>query len=140
MPRAVLDTSVLVRYLTNDDSVKGNAVGAILHDAVDAAFAMPEVAVAELAFVLLRVYRWPVEKVADALRAVVNHRAIEVPGKELWLDVAQDIEGGRGVIDAYLLRTAERAEIGDVMTFDESMKPLSTVKCVVPEGSDRPNR
>ncbi len=98
----------------------------------DAAFVMPEVAVAELAFVLLRVYRWPVEKVADALRAVVNHRAIQVPGKELWLDVAADIEGGRGVIDAYLLRTAERAEIEDVMTVDESMRPLPTVRCIVP--------
>lgn len=132
MPRAVLDTSVLVRYLTNDDPVKATAAVAVLQRAVDGAFVMPEVAVAELAFVLLRVYRWPVEKVADALRAVVNHRAIEVPGKELWLDVAADIEGGRGVIDAYLLRTAERAEIEDVMTVDESMRPLPTVRCIVP--------
>lgn len=89
---------------------------------------MPDVAVAELAFVLLRVYRWPVEKVADALRAIVNHRAIEVPGKELWLDVAADIEAGRGVIDAHLLPTAERVEIEDVMTFDENMRPLPTVR------------
>jgi len=132
MPRAVLDTSVLVRYLTHDDPVKATAAGALLHGAVDAALVMPDVAVAELAFVLLRVYRWPVKKVADALRAVVNHRAIEVPGKELWLDVAEDIEGGRGVVDAYLLRTAERAEIKDVMTFDENMKPLPTVRCAVP--------
>ncbi len=132
MPRAVLDTSVLVRYLTNDDPVKATAASAVLHGAVDAAFVMPDVAVAEFAFVLLRVYRWPVEKVADALRADVNHRAIEVPGKELWLDVAADIEAGRGVIDAHLLRTAERVEIEDVMTFDENMRPLPTVRCVVP--------
>jgi predicted nucleic acid-binding protein len=129
---AVLDTSVIVRYLTGDDPVKAQAAGRLLQDAANASLLMPDVAVAELAFVLLRVYRWPVPRVADAIRAVVNHRAIEVPGRELWLDVADDLEHSRGVIDAYLLRTAERADVPDVVTFDETMRPLAGVRCVVP--------
>ena len=38
---------------------------------------------AELAFVLLRVYRWPIADVADAIRAVVSDPAIVVPDAEL---------------------------------------------------------
>ncbi len=132
MPSSILDTSVLVRYLTNDDQTKADSVRALLQTASDESLLMPNVAVAELAFVLLRVYRWPISKVADALRAVVTHRSIEVPDEEIWLDVADDLEGGRGVIDAYLVRTAERMGVGRVLTFDEGIQPLPTVICVTP--------
>jgi predicted nucleic acid-binding protein len=132
MSVSVLDTSVLVRYLTNHDPAKASAVRTLLQTAPNSSLFMPNVAVAELAFVLLRVYRWPIPKVADALRAVVNHRAIDVPRGELWLDVADDLEGGRGVIDAYLVRTAESNGIETVLTFDEVMKPLPTVACLAP--------
>jgi predicted nucleic acid-binding protein len=132
MLTSVLDTSVLVRYLTNDDSTKAASVRALLQTASDASLLVPDVAVAELAFVLLRVYRWPAMKVGDVLRAVVNHRAIDVPGREIWLHVADDIERGGGVIDAYLVRTAERAGIEQVLTFDDGMKPLPTVQCIAP--------
>jgi predicted nucleic acid-binding protein len=132
MLTSVLDTSVLVRYLTNDDSTKAASVHALLQAASDASLLVPNVAVAELAFVLLRVYRWPAMKVADALRAVVNHRAIDVPGQEIWLHVADDIERGGGVIDAYLVRTAEHAGIEQVLTFDDGMKPLPIVRCIAP--------
>lgn len=132
MPTAVLDTSVLVRYLTNDDPVKAGAAAAYLRRQPVGSLLMPDVAVAELAFVLLRVYRWNPSQVAAALRAVVSHHAIIVPGRELWLDVADDLENGRGPVDAYLLRTAERQGMSVVITFDERMKPLPTVQPLSP--------
>lgn len=129
---AVLDTSVLVRYLTGDDSVKAAAAGAFVQQAAHGSLLLPDVAVAELAFVLLRVYRWPILQVADALRAVVTHQAIVVPDRQTWLDVADDLQYGRGPVDAYLLRVAESAGIPEVVTFDESMRPLRDVRCVEP--------
>jgi predicted nucleic acid-binding protein len=103
-----------------------------LLDADDNSLLLPDVALAETAFVLLRVYRWPVTSVADAIRAVVNHRAIDVPGREIWLDVADDLERGSGPVDAYLLRTAERPGIGEILTFDEEMRSLPNVRRVAP--------
>lgn len=132
MPDLVLDTSVVVRYLTKDDPAKAAAAVSFLRRAPHGSLLFPDAAVAELAFVLLRVYRWPIGDVANGIRAVVSHRAIEVPGRELWFDVSDDLEQGRGVVDAYLLRTAARAEIGAVVTFDEGMKPLPTVRCFAP--------
>lgn len=132
MPAAVLDTSVVVRFLTNDDTVKAAAVRAYLATAAEASLLFPDVAVAEMAFVLLRVYRWPRGSVADALRAVSNHQAIVVPGRELWLDVADDLERGQGLIDAYLLRTAERGSIATILTYDADLRPMHGVRCAQP--------
>jgi predicted nucleic acid-binding protein len=130
--RAVLDTSVLVRYLTGDDAAKADSVRAMLARAGDASLLFPDVALAELGFVLLRVYRWPVPSVAAALRGVVMHPAIDVPGADVWLDVADDIEHGRGLVDAYLMRTALNASAPTLLTFDTELKPLASVRCRQP--------
>jgi predicted nucleic acid-binding protein len=132
VPHALLDTSVLVRYLTNDDVVKASAARSYLQSADKDSLLLPPVAMAELIFVLLRVYRWPVASVADAVRAVVSDRAIVVPDGPLWLQVADDLEHGFGPVDAYLLRTAEQGGMGAVITFDERMKELPTVRRVIP--------
>jgi predicted nucleic acid-binding protein len=132
MLTSVLDTSVLVRYLTNDDEAKAVSVRTLLQTSSDASLLFPNVAVAELTLVLLRVYRWPVPSVADALRAVVTHRSIAVPDQEVWLDVADDLEHGRGIVDAYLVRTAERMGVGKLLTFDEGIQSLPSVVCAAP--------
>ncbi|GAC1575789.1 MAG: hypothetical protein NVS3B18_09540 [Candidatus Dormibacteria bacterium] len=132
MTTAVLDTSVLVRYLTRDDAAKADAARAFVAAAAPDALLFPSVAVAELGFVLLRVYRWPLGRVADAIRAVVSHPAIEVPDAGLWLDVADDLDGGRGLVDAYLLRAAVRAGASVLVTFDAAIEPLAGVTCREP--------
>lgn len=130
--RAVLDTSLLARYLTNDDPGKAAQVRALLaaHTANDLIF--PSVAVAELGFVLLRVYRWPVPDVAMAIRAVVTHPAIAVAEAPLWLDVADDLDAGHGLVDAYLMRLAPSTDSKTVMTFDAGIKPLPGITCREP--------
>jgi predicted nucleic acid-binding protein len=88
MPTSVLDTSILVRYLTKDYETKAVSVRAFLQTASDASLLMP--------------------------------------------NVADDLEHGRGVVDAYLIRTAERMGVGTLLTFDGGIKPLPTVACVAP--------
>lgn len=132
MTRAVLDSSVLVRYLTGDDARKANAVRTLLAGAEAGSLLLPDVAVAELGFVLLRVYRWSVRSVADALRAVAMHPAIEVPGASTWLDVADDVEQGRGLVDSYLMRTALSESAPTLLTVDTALKPITGVRCREP--------
>jgi predicted nucleic acid-binding protein len=133
MPAAVLDTSVLVRYLTEDSREKAAAARTYLQAADKDSLLFPHVAMAELAFVLLRVYRWPASSAADAIRAVVSNRAIVVPDTQIWLQIADDLEQGYGPVDAYLLRTAERSGVGAVVTFDENMRELPSVRRVTPQ-------
>ncbi|HEX6492222.1 MAG TPA: PIN domain-containing protein [Candidatus Dormibacteraeota bacterium] len=129
---AVLDTSVIVRYLTRDDPAKADASRAYIAGQADGALLFPDVAMAELGFVLLRVYRWGIENVARALRAVVSHPAIDVPEGGIWLDVADDLEQGLGLVDAYLMRVAQQAAAGTLVTFDSSMRAVPGVVCREP--------
>ncbi len=129
---AVLDTSVIVRYLTQDDPAKAAAAGSFIAAQPGGALFFPGVAMAELGFVLLRVYRWPIEQVARALRAVVSHPAIDVPDAGTWLDVADDLEHGHGLVDAYLMRVALAAAGGTLLTFDASIRALPGVVCREP--------
>jgi predicted nucleic acid-binding protein len=128
----VLDTSVLVRYLTRDDPAKADAARAFISGASDASLFFPSVALAEMGFVLLRVYRWPVAAVAGAVRAVVSHPAIEVPDLTAWLDVADDLESGRGLVDAYLMRLALERGTPTLVTFDDAIKAVAGVTCRQP--------
>lgn len=132
MTTAVLDTSVLVRYLTRDDAAKADAAKGFLAAAAANTLLFPSVAVAELGFVLLRVYRWPAGQVAHAIRALISHPAVEVPEVAVWLKVADDLDSGRGLIDAYLMRTALRAGAPDLVTFDADIKPVEGVTCLEP--------
>jgi predicted nucleic acid-binding protein len=129
---AVLDTSVLVRYLTRDDPTKADAAKAYIASASEGALLFPSVALAELGFVLSRVYRWPVAVVAGAIRAVASHPAIDVPDMTAWLDVADDLESGRGLVDAYLMRVALEAGAPTLVTFDDAIKPLAGLTCRQP--------
>jgi len=61
----------------------------------------------------------------------VSKRAIAVPGGQLWLQVADDLEHGYGPTDSYLLRTAEQGGKGALITLDEHMKALPTVRCLM---------
>lgn len=129
---AVLDTSVIVRYLTQDDPVKGAAAGSFIAAQPEGALLVPGVAMAELGFVLLRVYRWPADQVARALQAVVSHPAIHVPDAGTWLDVADDLEHGHGLVDAYLMRVALAAAGGVLLTYDASLRAVPGVTCREP--------
>lgn len=130
--RSVLDTSALARYLTNDEPGKAAQVRALLAAQTANDLIFPSVAVAELAFVLLRVYRWPVTEVAMAIRAVVTHPAIAVSEGPMWLDVADDLDAGHGLVDAYLMRLALSTDSKTVLTFDAGIKPLPGITCREP--------
>ena len=65
-----VDTSVLMRYLIQDDPEKGSAAARLL-DGPEQLGVSP-VALAETAFVLLRVYGVPRERVVDGLVALLR--------------------------------------------------------------------
>lgn len=131
MTRAVLDTSVLVRHFTGDDPRKAAAAKKLLEEAPDNSLIFPDVALAELGFVLLRIYRMSRAFVAGVLRSVVTHPAIDIQ-PIVWLAVADDLEAGHGLVDAYLMRTAAAVGVPTLLTFDTKAKPARGVQCREP--------
>lgn len=128
---AFLDTNVLVRHLTGDPPDQATRATAYLRRAE--ALLLPDLILAEAAYVLESFYEAPRAQVAEALRAVLAFPAIRVVDAELLLRAVEVYDTHRlDIADAYLVASAERTGVGEVATFDRGIDRVPTVRRVEP--------
>lgn len=119
--RAVIDTNLLVRYLTEDDPSKANEVRRLLLKAAEGAIRLvvPSVVIAELVWVLQSYYKLAREEIVPLLNAILHTRGVEVSDKSVVSD-AIAIYGGGSIdfIDAWIVAFAKVVEVRTIYTFD----------------------
>jgi predicted nucleic-acid-binding protein len=90
---------------------------------------MPDLILAEVAYVLETFSGTPRAQVATTLRAVLAFPAIRVPDADLLRRAVEVYEVHRlDFADAYLVASAERTGIGVIASFDLSIDRLTTVR------------
>ncbi len=100
---ALLDTSVVLRYLTQLPADQAAIADALMDS--EERFVLTDVAILEASHVLTHRYGHPRETVVDALLALVQHESIECDGIDADL-----------VIEALLLcRPSNRVSFGDAL-------------------------
>ncbi len=72
----VLDTSVLVRYFTGDDTVKAKKTAALFESREE--LLIPEAVFVELEFVLKKLYKAPRKQILEAFNFLISRRSIGV--------------------------------------------------------------
>jgi predicted nucleic acid-binding protein len=128
---AFVDTNVLVRHLTGDPAAQAAKATNYLQRAAD--LLLPDLILAELAYVLEGFYETPRAQVAETLRAVLAFPAIRVLDSELLLRAVEAYDTHRlDFADAYLVASAERTGIGDIVSFDRAIDRVGTVRRVEP--------
>ncbi|MQA83238.1 MAG: PIN domain-containing protein [Streptosporangiales bacterium] len=129
--RAFLDTNVVVRYFTRDPPEQADAAERFLRDAEELWVA--DLIVAEVVYVLRRVYRIPRPVVASGLRSMLGVRNIVTNNPALLLRAIEIYETRRlAFADAYIAAAAEMSGAGTVASFDKGLDRLGTVKRVEP--------
>lgn len=124
---AFVDTSVLVRHLTGDPPTQAARATAYLRRADE--LLLPDLILAEVAYVLESTYDTPRAQVAETLRAVVGFRPIRVVDDDLLMRTIEIYEVHRlDFADAYLVASAERSGVGVVASFDRSIDRVGTIK------------
>jgi predicted nucleic acid-binding protein len=124
---AFLDTNVLVRYVTDDPPEQ--AIRAARYLAGTADLILPDLIVAEVAYVLESFYEAPRDRVATALRGILGLPPIRVADAELLLRAIEVYEVHRlDFADAYLVASAERSGVGAVASFDRDIERVGTVR------------
>lgn len=124
---AFVDTNVLVRHLTGDPPGQAARATAYLTRADE--LLLPDLILAEVAYVLESSYGTPRAQVAETLRAVVGYRPIRVLDDDLLMRAIETYEVHRlDFADAYLVASAERSGVGVVASFDRSIDRVGTVK------------
>jgi predicted nucleic acid-binding protein len=128
---AFVDTNVLVRHLTGDPPAQAARATRYLQQADE--LLLPDLILAEVAYVLESFYETPRTQVAETLRAVLAFPAIRVVDDELLLRTVEVYDGHRlDLADAYLVASAERTGVGEVVSFDRAIGRVGTVRRVEP--------
>ncbi|MBA3876180.1 MAG: VapC toxin family PIN domain ribonuclease [Anaerolinea sp.] len=128
---AFVDTNVLVRHLTGDPPAEAAMATRCLQQAEE--LLLPDLILAEVAYVLESFYETPRAQVAETLRAVLAFPAIRVVDDELLLRTVEVYEAHRiDFADAYLVASAERTGVEEIVSFDRAIDWVGTVRWVEP--------
>jgi len=128
---AFVDTNILVRHLTGDPPAQAACATRFLSDAHE--LLLPDLILAEVAFVLESFYETPRAQIAETLRAVLAFPPITVVDAGLAQRAVEVYDVHRlDFAEAYLVACAERSGIGVVASFDRSIDRVGTVERVEP--------
>jgi predicted nucleic acid-binding protein len=124
---AFVDTNVLVRHLTGDPPAQAERATRYLQRSGE--LLLPDLILAEVAYVLESLYQTPRTLLAETLRSVIAFRSIRVLDEDLLQRAIEVYEVHRlDFADAYLVASAERSGVGVVASFDRSIDRVGTVK------------
>ncbi len=119
--RVVVDTNLLVRYLTGDDPAKAMAVDALLKKASRGKIKilLPSVVAAELVWVLESFYRMSREEISELVFAILNTPGVDVQdgaviSAAIRLYSLTDID----FVDAWIIEFAKTKGVTRIHTFD----------------------
>lgn len=119
--RVIIDTNLLVRYLTGDDPQKAKSVDNLLSKAErgELKILVPSIVIAELVWVLESFYQMHSTEIAELIEAVLNTPGIEVTEKSI---IASTLKLYRtkniDLIDAWIIEFAKDRGIKTIYTFD----------------------
>lgn len=129
--KALLDTNVLVRHLTQDPPAQ--AARATLFLSTAERLDLADVVVAETIYVLQSVYRAPCDRIAESIRSVLGFSSIVVDDRQRLVRAVDVYEQARlDFADAYLVAVAEDSGGRVIASFDRSLDRVETVTRVEP--------
>ena len=124
---AFVDTNILIRHLTGEPAAPARRATRYLERADE--LLLPDLILAEVAYVLESFYEVARAEVATTLRAILAFPAIRVLDVELLQRAVEVYEVHRlDFADAYLVASAERTGIGVIASFDRSIDRVNTVR------------
>ena len=107
--RVVIDTNLLVRYLTQDDPEKADAVESLLDKAGsgEVTILIPSIVIAELVWVLESFFKLEVVAVSELVESILNTPGLEVNEKEILFTICRTYREKKiDFIDAWIIEFA----------------------------------
>lgn len=132
----LLDTNVVLRWLLDDDKEKSAAFARLLRHAASAGtktLSMPDIAVAELVWVLESFYEVPRPRIAELVRKLLATDSILFDRHaRLFEAITLYEEHNVDYLDAYLAATAREEGLEAVLSYDRDFDKIPGVKRIEP--------
>ena len=117
----VIDTNLLVRYLTDDEPQKAKAVDALLNSAAkgELKILIPSIVIAELVWILESFYKMMPDDITGLVEAILNTPGVDTQDKSV-IKAALKIYRSKKIdlIDAWIIEFAKAKGAKRIYTFD----------------------
>jgi predicted nucleic-acid-binding protein len=117
-----LDTNILIRFVTQDDSDQTPAVNALIESG--ASFFVADLVLAECVWVLRGSYKWTREEVHQTLEALFRTTNVYFEDESAGVQAIQAYRRGGDLADHLILAKAQQRSCSHLVTLDQQL--LST--------------
>lgn len=131
MSQAFLDANVILRFLTNDPKEEGGKCRELLERAAagDLTLWLTSLTVAEVVWVLERVYQWPKAEVGTRVSALIGLTGLVVPEAPMLSEALQAYRKQNvDFADGYLWAMARANKVSDVYSYDKHLNRLPGIR------------
>jgi len=132
----VIDTNLLVRYLTDDEPQKAKAVDTFLNRASkgELKILIPSVVVAELVWVLESFYKLAAAEITELVESILNTPGVDIQDKSI-IKAALKIYRSKEIdlVDAWIIEFAKARGAKRIYTFDKKhFKDIREIEIISP--------
>lgn len=106
MPKNILDTNLIIRFLVNDDPQKAARVKKVLQESKTANI-LPDLVIAEIIWVLSSYYELDKDSIINKIRALIHVKTIDCNKTLLDQSLANWEKYNISFVDAYLISVAK---------------------------------
>ena len=130
MPKILIDTNLIIRFLVNDDSDKASMVKKVLQEDKNTKILLDTV-VAEIVWVLSSYYEQDKLSIIDKIRALIHVKTISC--NKILLDRSLAIWENNNIsfIDSYICATAQLKNL-KIYSYDFKFDKISSITRVEP--------
>jgi predicted nucleic-acid-binding protein len=118
----VIDTNLLVRYLTDDEPQKAKAVDSLLNSAQkgEIKILIPSIVIAELVWVLESFYKMIADDISGLVEAILNTPGVDTQDKPVIKGALKLYRSKKiDLIDAWIIEFAKARGAKRIYTFDK---------------------
>lgn len=118
----LLDTNILVRFLTEDDKELADRAEKIFQEAQDSSLEIPDLVIAEIVYVLLSFYKFPKEEVIEKIDLLLDFEKFKTNKKVFKKTLEFFQKNNISFIDAYLWALVSLGKNQKLYTFDKNLE------------------
>lgn len=128
----VLDTNVIIRFLTNDTPEQAKRVETLLNQATVKSLFIPDIIIAEIIYVLLSFYKLPKKEVVEKVSVLLDFEKIRSNKKLLKKTLEIFEENNLSFADAYLTSLVLLSKNSFIYSFDKRLSKIEGVVVQTP--------
>ncbi len=117
----IIDTNVLIRFLTNNNQMQAEVVETFFSSAAEKSLHIPDVVIVETVFVLLSVYELEKEDVIEKISILITFEKFSLD--RVLLQKTIEVYGNYAIsfVDAYVAALATLERNNSLYTFDKKL-------------------